>query len=129
MPDLLTLFPGLVDQLPSREGAQRPIGQRRTIRPRSLHPRRPSPTLTLLTEIRTILLRLDQAAEAQEALYLDIGAAVEQLRAELAISTHERRAGNEAIARLSRQYTELRRDLGQTELHVPLRHSRRRPLG
>jgi hypothetical protein len=27
------------------------------------------------------------------------------------------------------RHTELRRDLKQTELHVPLRHSRRRPLG
>ena len=26
-------------------------------------------------------------------------------------------------------HIELRRDLKQTELHVPLRHSRRRPLG
>jgi hypothetical protein len=83
----------------------------------------------LLTEIRTILLRLDQAADTQEALYLDIGAAIEQLRAELALSTRERRETNEAVGRLSRQHTELRRDLGQTDLHVPLRHSRRRPLG
>jgi hypothetical protein len=83
----------------------------------------------LLTEIRTILLRLDRAAEAQEALYLDIGAAIEQLRAELLVNTRERRETNEAIARLSRQHTELRRDLKQTDLHIPLRHSRRRPLG
>jgi hypothetical protein len=83
----------------------------------------------LLTEVRSILLRIETAVETQTTLYLDIGAAVEQLRAELAVNTYERRAGNEAIARLSRQHTELRRDLGQTELHVPLRHSRRRPLG
>jgi hypothetical protein len=83
----------------------------------------------LLTEIRTILLRLDQAAETQTALYLDIGAAVETLRAELLVNTRERRETNEAIARLSRQHTELRRDLKQTDLHIPLRHSRRRPLG
>jgi multidrug resistance efflux pump len=73
----------------------------------------------LLTEVRSALLRIET----------DIGAAVEQLRAELAVSIRERRAANEAIARLSRQHTELRRDLKQTELHVPLRHSRKRPLG
>jgi hypothetical protein len=28
-----------------------------------------------------------------------------------------------------RQHTELRRDLGQTELHIPPYHSRGRPLG
>jgi hypothetical protein len=85
--------------------------------------------LVLLTEIRTILLRLDQAVEVQAALHLDIGAAVEQLRAELTVNTRERRETNEAISRLSRLHIELRRDLGTTELHVPLRHTRRKPLG
>ena len=129
MPDLANLFPNLADQLPSREGALRPIGRRRAARVRLLRPRRPSPTLVLLTEIRATLLRLEHAVEAQAALYLDIGAVVEQLRAELLVNTRERRETNEAIGRLSRQHTELRRDLNQTELHIPLRHSRRKPLG
>jgi len=129
MPDLLTLFPGLVDQLPSREGVQQPIGRGRTIRPRSLRPRRPSPTLVLLTDVRSALFRIETAIEAQTSLYLDIGAAVERVTAELAANTRERRETNEAIGRLARQHVELRRDLKQTELHVPLRHSRRRPLG
>jgi hypothetical protein len=83
----------------------------------------------LLTELRSALSRVESAIEAQTALYIDIGAAVEQLRAELAVSTRERRAANEGIARLARQHTELRRDLGQTGLHVAVHSSRRRPLG
>jgi hypothetical protein len=83
----------------------------------------------LLTELRSALSRVESAIEAQTALYIDIGAAVEQLRAELAVNTHERRETNEVLGRLARQHVELRRDLGQTDLHVPLHHSRRRPLG
>jgi hypothetical protein len=36
---------------------------------------------------------------------------------------------NEAIGRVERQHTELRRDLGTTSLHIPVRHTRRKPLG
>jgi len=35
----------------------------------------------------------------------------------------------ERLAKTMYCHIELRRDLKQTELHVPLRHSRRRPLG
>jgi hypothetical protein len=83
----------------------------------------------LLTDVRSALFRIETAIEAQTSLYLDIGAAVERVTAELAANTRERRETNEAIGRLARQHVELRRDLKQTELHVPLRHSRRRPLG
>jgi hypothetical protein len=64
--------------------------------------------LALLTELRTILLRLERAIEA---------------------NTKERREANEAIAQLMRQHVELRRDLGRTELHLFPHHNRRRPLG
>ena len=52
-----------------------------------LRPRRPSPTLVLLPEIRTILLRLARAIAPQAAFFIDIGAAVEQVRSELVAST------------------------------------------
>ena len=44
-------------------------------------------------------------------------------------AARERRQTNERIEQLTRQHTELRRDLQKTELHVPARHTRRRPLG
>jgi hypothetical protein len=122
MPDLLTLFPGFADQLPSRDGAQRPIGRRRARRPKLLRPKQLSPTLVKLNEITRTLGRL-------EDLFIDVGAALEKLASELQITTHERRQTNEKIAMLLRQHTELRRDLKATELHIPLRHSRRKPLG
>jgi hypothetical protein len=62
----------------------------------------------MLTELRSILLRVERAIE---------------------VNTRERRETNEAIGRLARQHVELRRDLGKTELHIPPRHSRKRPLG
>jgi hypothetical protein len=56
----------------------------------------------LLGEIRTTLRRMERDIEAQTALYLDIGAAVERVTVELAVNTRERRETNEAIARLAR---------------------------
>ncbi|HEY1433597.1 MAG TPA: hypothetical protein VGF39_18495 [Stellaceae bacterium] len=50
-------------------------------------------------------------------------------------SRDHRQPGNDggairaAIEPLLRQFVELRRGLGLTELHVPQRHTRRRPLG
>ena len=112
----MDLFPGLAVALPPRAGyAQRPIGRRRSSRG-STAPRARSPSQAKV---------LHHLAE----VLADIGPLLERIEAELAANTRERRAANEAIGRLARQHTELRRDLGRTELHVPSRHSRRRPLG
>jgi hypothetical protein len=98
-----------------REGyAQRPIGRRRGPRfsPAS---RRSAIASHQLAAIRTLLL--------------DVGAAIEKLTAEVIASRPERRRIGEQLERLLRSQTETRRQLGQTNLHVPLRHSARRPLG
>jgi hypothetical protein len=130
MSDLASLFPDLVNQLPPRQDyAQRPVGRGRQRRPSPARRRGPSRTLRLLTGIAEVLARIEQALETHAALMLDIGTALERVAAENAVSAHERRQTNEMLLRLTRQHTELRRDLKQTDLHVPLRHSRRRPLG
>ena len=114
--EMMALFPGLADALPPRDGyALRPIGRRRSSRqPTSARSRRPSQA-QLLHHLADVLA--------------DIGPLLGRIEAELVANTRERRETNEAIGRLARQHTELRRDLGRTELHVLPRHSRRRPLG
>jgi hypothetical protein len=83
----------------------------------------------MLGEIRDRVAQLEAAVEAQTGLYLDLGAAIERLTAELAVNTRERRETDEAIGRLARQHVELRRDLRLSDMHHVPRHSRRRPLG
>jgi hypothetical protein len=117
--DQLTLFHVEKPGPPRREYAQRPIGRRRS--------RLSSPASRItrdyqLTAIRALL-------ETHSGLLLDIGAAIERLTSEV-ISTHgERRRIGEQLDRLLRSQTETRRALGATSLHIPPRHSRRRPLG
>jgi hypothetical protein len=62
-------------------------------------------------------------------LLLDVGSVVEQVATELKVSAHERRQTNERLDRLLRSQAETRQVLGQTELHIPQHHTRRRPLG
>jgi hypothetical protein len=105
-----------------RDGyAQRPIGRRRGSRfsPAS---RRSAIVSHQLTAIRSLL-------ETHGTLLLDVGAAIEKLTGEVIASRPERRRIGEQLERLLRSQTETRRQLGQTNLHVPLRHSARRPLG
>ena len=113
---MMALFPGLADALPPRDGyALRPIGRRRSSRPAtSARSQRPSQA-QLLHHLADVVA--------------DIGPLLGRIEAELVANTRERRETNEAIGRLARLHTELRRDLGRTELHVPSRHSRRWPLG
>ena len=105
-----------------RDGyAERPIGRRRGARfsPAS---RGSGIASHQLAAIRTLL-------ETHGTLLLDVGAAIEKLTAEVIASRSERRRIGEQLGRLLRSQTETRRQLGQTNLHVPLRHSARRPLG
>jgi hypothetical protein len=101
--------------------AERPIGRRRGPRfaPAS---RRSAIASHQLAAIRSLL-------ETHSGLLLDVGAAIEKLTAEVIASRPERRRIGEQLERLLRSQTETRRQLGQTNLHVPLRHSARRPLG
>jgi hypothetical protein len=71
------------------------------------------------------------AAEVQRlaALLESLEPLLERILVELVVSTQERRQTNEHVERLARQHVELRRDLGRTDLHVPARYTRRRPLG
>jgi hypothetical protein len=75
-----------------------------------------------LTAIRSLL-------ETHGTLLLDVGAAIEKLTAEVITSHSERRRIGEMLDRLLRSQTETRRALGGTSLHIPPRHSARRPLG
>jgi hypothetical protein len=114
------LFQHLPAAMPPRDGyALTPIGRKGSRRKAAARPRKPSPALLLLAELQ----RVGPLLSAVVPL-------LQRIANELAKSAFERRQSNEAVARLTRQHTELRRDLAKTELHTfPRGHSRRQPLG
>jgi hypothetical protein len=122
--DQLTLFAVVSEPGPVRreDYAQRPIGKRRSRRYSPAATARGPTLASRVAAIRTLL-------EAHGALLVEIGAAIEKLTAEVLASHSERRRIGEQLDRLLRSQVETRRQLGQTQLHIPPRHSRRRPLG
>jgi hypothetical protein len=123
MPDSLELFADLVDAPAPRDGfAERPIGRRRNPRP--------SPTRRgASSRVVEALHRVERALEAHSVVTLDLAATAERLASDLTTAARERREIRERLNQLLRAQTETRRALGQTDLHIPVRHSRRRPLG
>jgi hypothetical protein len=75
------------------------------------------------------LRHIERALEAHSVVVLDLATVTERLAAELRTTAHERRQISETIVRLERQFVEMKRSRGERELHIPARHSRRRPLG
>jgi hypothetical protein len=126
MPDggALELFPDadLGEAHAATGGCARPIGSRRATRPSPARRRAPS---RLLEALR----RVERALEAHNVIVLDLSTVAEKLATELATATRERRHTSEAIARLERQFVEMRRSRGETEMHLMPKHTRRRPLG
>jgi hypothetical protein len=94
--------------------ARRPIGRRtgsrrsRLVRPRQ---RRPS-TAAAIAELRQVM-------EQQHAAVMD----------EVKRLGHHQRDERESLPAMLRRITEIERVLKLTELHLPARSSRRRPLG
>jgi hypothetical protein len=111
----LELFPGadLGANAEPNGGCRAPIGRRDHGRGRSriIRPQRPS-TVAVLRELRRLI-------EVQHAEVLD---EIERLK-------RYRRDDDESGPAILRHVVEIRRALGLTELHIPARHSRRRPMG
>jgi hypothetical protein len=124
----ISLFPQSLDlgadQMPGEGACRHPIGRRRWARAAPTKRRSARPARELAEAIGA----LRAVAEAQGSLLVDIGAAIEQVGAELRVVAGERRRTNERIDAVLRALTELRRGLGQTALHEIPRHTRRRPL-
>jgi hypothetical protein len=119
MADTLEMFPGLeLGRGPVNGGAARPIGRVRGRRPRPAlrRSRPPSPTARALASLQL------QLTAGFDALTEALG----KLESEVC---RLRREQIELPSQLLRRMTELERAVGRNELHIPARHSRRRPLG
>jgi hypothetical protein len=88
-----------------------PIGRRGLSCRRSSRPKR-----------RTLVQRLTELYQLLQRQHCELLTELHSLR-------HQQRNERETLPAILRRLTEIERMLRLTELHVPVRHSRRRPLG